>query len=61
VTACQDCGQHHHTGLDGIRCDLNHWGEDRTRRFHHDALGLTNRQIDDLIDQADPTPHPETD
>jgi hypothetical protein len=57
VTACQDCGQTHRTGLDGIRCDLNQWGKDHTCRFHHDVLGLTHTQIDDLFDQAVPSPH----
>jgi hypothetical protein len=54
VTACMDCGRTHRTGLDGIRCDLNHFGEDDTRR-RLDVLGLTHTQIDDLIDQASHT------
>jgi hypothetical protein len=56
VTACMDCGQHHRTGLDGIRCDLNQRGEHDTRR-RLDVFGLTHQQIDDLIDQAVPSPH----
>jgi hypothetical protein len=51
VTTCMDCGRTHRTGLDGIRCDLNQWGEDHTRR-RLDVLRLTHTQIDDLIDQA---------
>jgi hypothetical protein len=61
VTACLDCGQTHRTGLDGIRCDLEHWGEDRTRqRLRY--LGLTGQQIDDLFDKAaDPAPQTDSD
>jgi hypothetical protein len=51
VTACMDCGQTHRTGLDGIRCDLNQWGEHETRGLLN-VFGLTHQQIDELIDQA---------
>jgi len=51
VTACIDCGQTHRTGLDGIRCDLEHFGEPYTRQ-RLVVLGLTDRQIDGLIDEA---------
>ena len=58
MTACNDCGQTHRTGLDGIRCDLAHLGEPRTRRGLT-AFGLTPRQIDQLIKQADNEQEPQ--
>jgi len=51
MSTCIDCGQIHRTGLDGIRCDLKHHGEPYTRQRLHD-LGLTDQQIDGLIDEA---------
>ncbi len=52
-TVCHTCGQHHPTGLDAFRCDLNHQGADWCRSFYRNRLGLTDHQIDDLIAQSE--------